>query len=143
MMPARGSSVSVGPSTTAPAPSPNSTVTSRPRVEKSSEWLWSSDADQQDALVDAGLHERVGHLQAVDEGRALLADVEARAAVLVRDAELLLQEDRRAREVDVRRERAEDDAVDVLRLEAGVRDARASRPGGRVAAVAVLPSFGT
>src|SRR5204863_6257987 len=67
-------------------------------------------ADQEDAAVGAGADERVGHLQAVDEGRALLADIEARAAGALGDAELGLEDDASAGEVETGRQRAEDDA---------------------------------
>src|SRR5690606_5482612 len=84
-------------------------------------------ADDEDLLVLAGLDERVGHLEAVHEAAALLPDVVAGAAALAVDTELRLQEDGGAREVDVGRERPEDDAVDVLRLEPGVLEGALGR----------------
>ena len=107
------------PTTTAPAPSPNSTVTSRPAVETSRPGRVDLRADQQDVLEHAGADVRVGDRQPVDEARALLADVEARDLL---QPERALHEHAGAREVVVRRQRRVDDQVDVLRLEPGALD---------------------
>jgi len=64
----------------------------------------------------------------------LLADVVAGAAVPVGNAELPLQEDPAAREVDVRRQGCEDDAVDLIRLHSRVGQGAARRFDTQVAA---------
>src|SRR5262249_55386884 len=53
-------------------------------------------ADDQDALVLAGANERIGHVQAVEKARTLVADVHRRNAG---NAELRLEEAARARKL--------------------------------------------
>jgi hypothetical protein len=90
-------------------------------------------ADKEHPPVHPRADERVGHLQPIDERRALLANVEARAAGLLGNAELVLEHHAGAREVKVRRQRAEDDAVELLRGDAGIGE---RAPRGREREVA-------
>src|ERR1051326_3248092 len=115
-------SSSTGPSTAAPAPSPNNTAVSRPRVVLSSPRALTS-APTSRMCPDwpglAGLDPRVGDREPVDESAALIAHVHGGD---VGEAELALQEDAIAGLEMVGRAGAVHDAVDVLRREAGLGD---------------------
>jgi len=80
--------------------------------------------DHQHVLEHAGANVRVRDRHAVDEARALLANVETRDLF---QAELALHEHRRAGEIEVRRQRRVDDQVDVFRLQASSFDRLATR----------------
>jgi len=91
-------------------------------------------SDDEDATVLATANEVVGHLERVEKPRALLPDVEARAAIVAVDAEPRLEKDGRPGEVDVRRERRQDDAIDLLGVAARVGERPLRRPQREVAA---------
>ena len=102
-------------------------------------------SDDQHPPIRAGADERVGDLERGEEPRALHPNVEGVRTV---EAELPGEQPAVAREVVVRRHRREDDEVEVLRLEARVRE-RASRRldsqgrgGVPLAGVAALPDAG-
>jgi hypothetical protein len=120
--------VSDASSTTAPAPSPNSTQVVRSSKSRMRE---NTSAPITSALGGgAGADHGVGHGQRVDEAAADRLHVEGRAAG---DAQLVLQDAGRRREHHVRRRRRDDDQVDVGRLAAGSLE---RVPGGLRAEVA-------
>jgi hypothetical protein len=88
-------------------------------------------ADEEDPLVHAGTHPGVCHGEPVEEAAALVPHVERGDAG---QAELVAEEAARAGEVVVRRERREDDRVDVLLArEAGVLERHLRRLEGEIA----------
>ena len=122
-------------STTAPAPSPNSTQV--PRSVQSTMRVSVSAPTTSARLRGAGPDELVGDRQRVDEARAGGIDVERRAAV---GAEAVLQQAGGGREDQVRRGGAEHDQVELGRLRRRRLPARATR--GVVGQVAGGLAFG-
>ena len=86
-------------------------------------------AHQQDALVHAASNPRVGDLHAVEEATALVAHVECGHPP---EAELVTQEAAAAGEVEVGRERCEDDRVDLRHVDPGVFTGHLGRWHGEV-----------
>ncbi len=78
-------------------------------------------AYQQDVLVHPGFDELIGYRKAIDEARALVADVE-RAAGAMGNAQLALQQYAAAGEVVVRAQGGKDDEVDIFLGNAGSLD---------------------
>src|SRR5690606_19681706 len=87
---------------------------------------------QQYVPVHATADVRIGNGQAVDEARALGADVE-RTDLPSLQSKLTLQQDPATRKVVVRTQRGEDDEVDIRRIHAGIGDGPPGRfsPDGR------------
>ena len=104
-------------STTAPAPSPNSTQVVRSFQSRMRENV--SAADHQRALECAGAQQPVGGRERVDEARADRLQIERGAMV---DAEAGLHRDRGRRESLVGRGRRQHDQIDRLRVDLGMRE---------------------
>ena len=114
-------------STTAPAPSPNSTQVAAIGPIQNSRKCFR--ADHQRALEGARAQEIVGGGQRKHEPGTDRLKIEGRA---VSDAEPVLHRDRRRRKRIVRRRRRQHDQVDRLRIDAGMSQRSIRRMDGEM-----------